>query len=38
MENKELFIEALETMLYSGGGDPTPESHWDSAELKKQHP
>jgi len=28
MKNKDLFIKALNTMLYSWGGDPPPEVHW----------
>ena len=35
MENKKLFIKALTSMLYSGGGDPTPETYWALDEFKE---
>jgi len=28
MRNKELFLEALNTMMYSWGSDPPAEVHW----------
>lgn len=33
MRQKELFIKALSTLLFSWGGDPPPESVWAGNEL-----
>lgn len=33
IKNKKLFIKAIQTCLFSGGGDPTPESVWAVNEL-----
>lgn len=35
MRNKELFLRALNTMLYSWGGDPPPEVHWALDEFRQ---
>jgi hypothetical protein len=33
MKQKQLFIKALNTLFFSGGGDPQPETYWGCNEL-----
>ena len=35
MNEKEMFIQALNTLFFSWGGDPPPEAFWTGNELLK---